>query len=812
MLLAIISFVVGAWLVQQMPQLPSVAWLLGALALACIILFSQSHSRLKRFFQFNLVLKSIIFKNGLFGLAFLLLGVCWATSFAMWRLSDTLPSEWEQKTIAVQGVVASVPEATESGVRFRFNVEKILTEKAVVPRHISLNQYLTSPFSKEKALAETDEDGQANDFHVGERWLLNVRLKRPHGTQNPHGFDFESWALSENIRATGSIKSKAGLKKLDNFVWRPSYVVEHLREKTKQRIQRVLANKPYSGVIQALVMGDDSQISVADWQVFLRTGTTHLMSISGLHITMLAGLAFGLVNIGWRRHLKLALMLPTRKAATVAGVTVALAYALIAGFSVPTQRTLYMLLVFAMALWSGRVVAIKQVLALALFVVVLLDPWAVNAPGFWLSFGAVAMLAYALGARIGEVHWLKAAIQTQWAVTIGMLPLILVLFNQASIISPIANAFAIPFISFIVTPLALLGSFLPFDAPLHWAYQALVLTMWGLNQLNNLPLTTWQQQAPPVWTLLPAVLGVLWLLLPRGFPMRWLGLFGFLPMLFILPAHPLLGEMKVTVLDVGQGLSVVINTANHSLLYDTGPKFNAQTDAGNRIVVPYLRGEGIQKLDGVMVSHDDIDHSGGLNSILTLMPVEWLDSSLPKISALPSALKSTPLETIQCYAGQRWAWDGVDFEVLHPTLESYENDAIKDNSRSCVLKITSKAGSILLTGDIEKNDELELIETYAQQLKSDLLIVPHHGSKTSSTPAFIANVSPSISILTPGYLNRYKHPKAEILARYKAAQSLIYRSDYQGAVTLSFTELNGISTTYWRQQYQRYWHDQYNPV
>ena len=501
--------------------------------------------------------------------------------------------------------------------------------------------------------------------------------------------------------------------------------------------------------------------------------------------------------------------LPARKAATIAGVFTALAYALIAGFSVPTQRTFYMLLVFAIALWSGRQLVIGQVLALALLVVVLLDPWAVNAPGFWLSFGAVAMLAYALGARIGQIHWLKAAVQTQWAVTIGMLPLLLVMFNQASVISPIANAFAIPVISFVVTPLALLGSFLPIDVPLHWSHQALEICMWALEWLNQLPLASWQQHSPAVWTLLPATLGVLWLLLPRGFPMRWLGLLGFLPMLLIVPVRPLLGEMKVTVLDVGQGLSVIVQTTKHTLLYDAGPKFNAQSDAGGRIVVPYLRGEGVSKIDGFMVSHNDIDHSGGMATVLALMPVTWLDSSLPEDIEPPETLEALPLETMQCYKGQRWLWDNVLFEVLHPSLESYEDDALKDNDRSCVLKVTSQSGNLLITGDIEKNDELALIGRQKEKLKSDVLIVPHHGSKTSSTQDFIDAVAPRVSVFTSGYLNRYKHPKPEVLTRYQAANSLIFRSDYQGALEMQFTKKSQIQLVGWRNQYRRYWHDRF---
>ncbi len=804
MIIAALMFVFGAWSVQQLAQLPSLYWLLCASAILVCIFLTQCHPRFSSYFHTPKLLKGFLLSAAAF-----ILGICWASGFALWRMSDALPHAWEQKNIQVIGVVASVPEATERGTRFRFDVEKILTQEAIVPQHISLNQYSAYQNYGHKSHQPTnveDASTQLTPFKAGERWQLLVRLKRPHGTANPHGFDFESWSLSENIRAMGSIKSNTENKKLSNFVWRPSYVIEHLRENIKQRITHVLAGKPYIGIIQALVMGDDSQIKVDDWQVFLRTGVSHLVSISGLHITMLAGLAFGFVRFFWRRSPYLMMRLPTRKAAVLAGAMTALAYALIAGFSVPSQRTFYMLLVFAVALWSGRQLVISQVLAIALFIVVLLDPWAVNAPGFCLSFGAVAMLAYALGARIGEIHWFKAAMQTQWAVTIGMLPLLLVMFNQTSIISPIANAFAIPLISFVVTPLALLGSFLPFDLPLNLSYQALDIGMIALKWLNQLPMATWQQHAPATWTLLPAMLGMLWLLLPRGFPMRWMGVIGFLPMLLIAPIKPNLGDMKVTILDVGQGLSVVVQTATHTLLYDAGPKYNEQSDAGSRIVVPFLRGEGIAKIDGFIVSHNDIDHSGGMSSVLALMPVVWLASSFSAQIKTPETQKK-----IACFAGQVWVWDNVHFEVLHPALESDDDKKITDNNRSCVVKVTSQAGSLLLTGDIEKAAEMALLNSIPEKLKSDVLTVPHHGSKTSSTVGFIAAVAPSVSVFTTGYLNRFGHPKPLIVERYQSYGGIMRRSDYDGALQIDFVNnlqvKNKISLVSWRNQHQTYWQD-----
>ncbi|MDP2153988.1 MAG: DNA internalization-related competence protein ComEC/Rec2 [Methylotenera sp.] len=794
MILFALGFVLGAFILQQMPVLPDLIWSLAVLPLVFI-------NVCLRHAQFRFV---GLFRAQLWILIALILGFFWSAAFATYRLAEALPVHWQNKPIELVGVVASVPVSTEHGTRFNFAVEHILTADAIVPQHLSLSIY-----RKREQPSQAHELMQLPDFKAGQRLRVVARLKRPHSVQNPHGFDFESWSLAENIRAIGNIKGKPVI--LDAFVWRPQYVVERIRQIVKQRIAEVLINKPYSGVIQALVMGDDSQISVADWQLFLRTGITHLMSISGLHITMLSGLMFVLVNFVWRRIPNLGNKVPTRKAATFAGVLTALTYALVAGFSVPTQRTLYMLMVFGVALWSGRRFVIAQVLALALVIVALIDPWSVISAGFWLSFGAVALLSFAMGARIATPHWLKVAVQTQWAVTIGMLPLLLIMFHQASIISPVANAIAIPLISFFVTPLALLGSFLPIDWPLHIAYYLLERCVIFLDWLNQLPVAVWQQHAPARWTLAPALIGVVWMLLPQGVPLRWLGFFGFLPMMLISPIRPASGDMKVTILDVGQGLSVVVQTSKHTLLYDAGAKFNTQSDAGSRVVVPFLQGEGVQKLDGFIVTHDDNDHSGGMGSVLTLMPVDWFASSIPETVAIP-----TNVERMKCYAGQSWHWDGVDFEMLYPNLSDYENVGIKDNDRSCVLKITSESGNLLLTGDIERNAESALISENSSSLpamlKSDVLVVPHHGSKTSSTPDFVEAVSPSVAIFTVGYLNRFKHPRPEVIARYKAINSKLYQSDYHGAIELNFNKQGAtpeIAVRNWRAQRKRYWHDKF---
>ena len=786
-----LGFVFGAWLLQQQAVLPSLYYIFALIPVLLLVIKSRSFS-----FKYAILIKYKLLKIISIFLLASSLGFLWAAAFATIRLSDALPKEWEQKSINVVGVIATLPEITEKGERFQFDVEKNLTQGAKVPKHISLNFY-----------GESNTLSTVNHFHAGERWQFSVKLKRPHTTYNPHGYDFEGWALENNIRAMGSISNKSGYKKLNNFVWRPGYLVELWREKVGNHITQILANKPYAGVIRALVVGDDSQITQAQWSVYLRTGVNHLMSISGLHITMLAGLAFAIAAFIWRRMPFLVLCMPTRKAATIIGLFVAVLYALLAGMSVPTQRTLYMLITFAAALLFSRNLAISRALAIALIVVVLLDPWATISAGFWLSFSAVAIIAYVSVGRLAATHWLREAINTQWAVTIGLLPLIIVIFGQSSIISPLANTFAIPIISLVVVPLAIAGSLIHVDFILQMAHFILEICMQGLTWLATLP--TWQQAAPPMWAMGTAVFGVLWLLLPRGFPQRWLGLILLLPLFFVSSPRPMQGAMQVAVLDIGQGLSVIIKTTNHTFLYDAGSKYNEQSDAGGRIVVPYLRGEGIKKLDGFMVSHNDIDHSGGAPSVLAQMPLGWFASSFTQSDSM-----ILPANALKCFAGQHWQWDGVSFEVLYPSWQSYDDESLSDNNRSCVVKVTSQFGSILLTGDIEEMAETRLLEANIDKVHSDVLVAPHHGSKTSSTVGLVQAVGAKHIIFTVGYLNRFKHPKPMIEKRYEESGAWLYRSDYNGALLIDFTPKTNVQPNMqilaWRQAQPRYWHDNYH--
>jgi competence protein ComEC len=534
--------------------------------------------------------------------------------------------------------------------------------------------------------------------------------------------------------------------------------------------------------------------------VFTRTGVNHLMSISGLHITMVSGLVFAAALWGWRRLGTAALRFPAQKAAAVAGLAAALAYALLSGFGVPAQRTVYMLACVAVALLAGRAGSAATVLSLAAVLVLALDPWAVLAPGFWLSFGAVALIMYVSVGRVSRPGWLTNWARVQCAVTVGLTPIVIVLFQQVSLVSPIANAVAIPLVSLGVVPLTLVGLVLPVDIVLALAAELMALCNLLLEHLSALPEAVWQQHAPPWWSLPVAAAGVIWLLAPRGFPARWVGAAALLPLVLVRQERPAPGEAWVDVLDVGPGLATVVRTANHVLLYDAGPAFSREADGGNRIVVPHLRATGVARLDGLVITHDDNDHTGGVASVLEALPAAWVASSLPDQDPRLAGAR----ERLRCQAGQRWEWDGVAFAMLHPRAEDYNRARSKDNDRSCVLRVAAAGGSVLLTADIERGAELELTERAGAALRSDVLIVPHHGSNTSSTDAFLARVRPSMALFTVGYRNRFGHPAEEVLARYARLGIESYRTDADGALLLRLAATRQLSA--WRRVQPRYWH------
>lgn len=703
-------------------------------------------------------------------------------------MSDALASEAEGRDVRITGVVDGLPQRFDGGLRFELSVEQ---SEAAVPHLVQLSWYAGRKRGHEEALPPM--------LRAGERWQLMVRLKRPHGNLNPHGFDYEAHLLERGIRATGYVRESAYNRRLDEMVWRPMLIVERLRQMVRERFQSVLAQRPYAGVLIALVVGDQRAITPGLWNVFARTGTTHLMSISGLHVTMVAGLLYFLVLATWRRLPGLCLRLPAQKAAILGGAGAALLYALLAGFGVPAQRTLYMLSVVALALWVGRIGTPTVVLALALAAVLIADPWAVLSAGFWLSFGAVGFLFYIGAGRLAIGHWLREWARSQWAVTIGLIPALLAMFQQLSLVAPLANAVAIPVVSFLITPLALAAAMLPFDALATLDHQLLAWLMALLEWLSALPQAMWQQAAPQAWALFSGVAGCLWLLLPRGFPARWVGALLLLPLVLVPAQRPREGEMKVTVLDVGHGLAVHVQTRTHDLLYDTGPRYSTQANAGNRIILPYLRAAGVDRIHGMVVSHEDQDHAGGMASVLEGLPVEWLASSIEARD------EDSRQQHHRCHAGQSWEWDGVRFDMLHPQPEDYLVRG-KDNDLSCVLRVAAGSRRVLLTGDIEAAGESALLRRLPdQELASEILVVPHHGSRSSSSARFIEAVAPAAAIFPVGYRNAFRHPHPDVAGRYERAGARTLRTDRDGAVAVTISG-SGSSFELARQISRRYWH------
>jgi competence protein ComEC len=781
----ILAFVAGAAWLQTRPALPALAWLwLLPPALAVL-------PWLPRGGQGRPARRAL-----LLGLA-VMSGFFYAAWRAELRLAEQLASAWEGRDLAVIGRVAGLPEHTPRGIRFSFRPERGTPAQAEVPGLVQLNLYARA--------------GEVLPRLAGGDCLaLQARLYRPHGSLNPGGFDYEGWLLQRGIRATGQVTAPP--RPARGCGGRPQAALDQAREAVRGRLQAALSGQPYAGVVVALAVGDQNAIPDSQWALFRTTGVTHLMSISGLHVTLFSTLVFLAVQALWRRQPGLVQRLPARPVAAGLGLASAAAYVALAGFGLPAQRTLFMLATVGIALATGRLHSPAQILAAALAAVVLIDPWAALAPGFWLSFGAVAALLYGGAGRLGQGglwrHWLHA----QWAVSLALLPALLMIFHEVSLVSPLANAFAIPLISLLAVPLVLAGALLPWDGLIQAAHAVVQLTMAALAWLAALPQPVFHAATPTGAALVLAGLAVLVLLLPRGVPGRWLGIVLLLPLLLPRLDRPVQGAAWVTMLDVGQGLAVLVQTTDHALLYDTGPRYASGEDAGLRVVAPFLHAQGLNRLDGLVVSHDDSDHAGGAVALVQSHRPSWLLTSIagqlqPSPGATGRALLAAAPASLACAAGQHWIWDGVSFEVLHPPAHHYRNPNFGDNDRSCIVRIASRQGSLLLTGDMARLAELSLLEAYpATRLHSDLLVVPHHGSASSSMPELMTAVAPSLALLSVGRRNAYGHPAPEVLERYRNAGVEILRSDRQGAVLVRL-DPGGRQVATARALGRRYWHD-----
>ena len=731
--------------------------------------------------------------------------------YAAWRadarLGDELPASWEGEDIVVVGVVDDLPRASDRGHRFVLRVEQVATPGARVPQRISLAWQVGWP--------DAARGAELPAIHAGERWTLQVRLRRPHGNANRGAFDLEAWLLERNLRATGYVRPDEANRRIDAFAAAPLDYVQRARETIRANAYRALEGSRYAAVLVALAIGDQSGIDERAWTVFNRTGVGHLISVSGLHVTVFAllagGVAFGIA----RRFPAITSRVPARKIAAAAGLVASCGYVLLAGAEVPAQRTLAMLAMSAAGLWLGRPGTGFVVWLWALAGVLAWDPWAVLAPGFWLSFFAVGLLIYVASGRLAParespaalraLRELRSAAKAQWAITVGLVPLSLALFQQVSLIGPVANAVAIPLVTFAIVPLTLAAAVLPLQAPWRAAHALLDPLMRALEALASLDAAAWAQHQPPDWAVAIGVAGVLLCLAPRGMPGRALGVCALAPLFVAWPAPPAPGTFRLTALDVGQGTAIVVQTHSRALLYDTGPRWHETADAGSRIVVPHLRATGVRKLDMMIVSHRDLDHSGGALSVLQVVPVGVLVSSLEEDSPIV-ARHAERGSALRCRNGQHWEWDGVRFELLFPDDEHYADPWRKTNDLSCVLRVAADAGSALLTGDIEAVSEIALVTTRREALAADVLIVPHHGSRTSSTSSFIAAVAPRHAVFTVGHRNRYGHPRADVVARYRQANAALHRTDAAGALTFEFAPPGPGPPAAERRRRLRYWH------
>lgn len=674
-------------------------------------------------------------------LAFFLFGLCWACVSAQWALDDRLRPMLDGQTRWLEGRVSGLPQQTDSGVRFELSDSR--SRNARLPARIRLYWHGGPP------------------VRSGERWRLAVTLKRPSGLLNFHGVDHEAWLLAQRIGATGSVKDGERLAPARN-AW---------RDAVRQRLMAVDAQGREAG-LAALVLGDGSGLTADDWRVLQDTGTVHLLVISGQHIGLLAGLIYALVaalaRYGcWPRTW------PWLPWACGLAFTAALGYGLLAGFGVPVQRACVM--VGLVLLWRLRFrhLGIWWPLLLAFNGVLILEPLASLQPGFWLSFAAVAVLGLTFGGRLGRWSAWQAWTRPQWLIAIGLFPVLLVLGLPISLSAPLANLFAVPWISLVVLPLALLGTALlavPFvGAGLLWLAGGALDGLFNALALLAGQLPAWIPAEVPMGYWLVSLVGAVLLLLPKGVPFRLLGW----PMLLlaVFPPRELVphGQVDVLQLDVGQGLALILRTRHHTLLYDAGPRSGA-VDLGARVVLPSLKRLGVDALDMMLLSHADADHAGGAAAVARGLPIKRVVGG--ETEGLPALLDTQP-----CISGEQWAWDGVSFELWQWP------DAVDGNPKSCVLHVQANGERLLLTGDIDRAAEQAFLAS-TLAVPTDWLQAPHHGSRSSSSWPFLQRLAPKSVLISRGRGNAFGHPHPQVVERYQALGTQVYDSAEQGAVRL----------------------------
>jgi len=750
MIIQSLAFLLGILMLQHFTHLPHLYWVGILLSVAIALAW--------------------FFKKSFYGLIALMLGFSWALWYSHHNLDEGIPKDIEGKTIEVTGYIASLPVYSEHGVSFLFNIEKI-------------------------GIVKLNWRNAKKHLTVGDKWHLSVRLKKIHGSLNPGGFDYEGWALQAGIRGAGYVINKGDNVFIASYWYHAP--LDRLRQYLQHNIEKNLPKSPTSPWIEALIIGERHNIPQESWNVLRNTGTNHLMAIAGLHIGLMAALMHHCVSRLVSCMPRLVLLLPAQQAGAIAALIMALIYSALAGFSIPTQRACLMLTVFLMTVLLRRKVMGWNTWAIALLLVLLINPLDVMTESFWLSFGSVALIIYGMSGRLNPRGlWWKWG-RVQWVIAVGLIPLSIGLFHQFSLIGFIANTISIPWVAFLVVPICLLGTAgLLISAKLGGsilglADKLLSLLWWILSYLSHLSWASFPLVMPNVYVLVAACVGFLLLLLPAGLPGRYLGIIWILPLLFYKAPSPKIGEAWLTLLDVGQGLSAVVQTNRHLLIFDTGPRLSEQFDAGENEITPFLYTLGTKKIDGLVISHGDNDHIGGAGAILKHFPVQWIKTSVPE--KLPSAQ--------YCLAGESWEWDHVQFKFLYPAKE----DLGSNNDSSCVLLVSAGKNHILLTGDIEKEAEKNLAEYQSSSLASQILIAPHHGSKTSIRDDFIQAVHPTYVLYATGYRNRYHFPHEKTIEKYNQIGAQQLDTVTSGAIQIKISDKGIHAPLQYRKEAGGYW-------
>jgi competence protein ComEC len=701
------------------------------------------------------------------------------------RLADRLDPALEGKPLTFDATVVSVPQGTPDALRFRVAP----SAEAHLPDLVDLTWY-DAPWRPQAA----------------ERLRIEAKLRRPRGFANPGGTDNDARMLRERVGASGYVRFATPAGEPSREAW--AHPVLAARAAVADAIREALGARASAGIVAGLSVGLQDALSRQQWVELSRSGTSHLMAISGLHIAMVAAVAGWLGGRIQRWRQSRGATGARRDVEVVCAGLAAVGYSALAGMSVPTQRTLVMIALGAAALLARRRIGLADGLAACAGAVVLLDPLAPLAPGFWLSFGAVAAILFATSGYLrGSGTW-RAYLQVQGAVTLGLTPVLAASFGNVSLVSVVVNLFAIPLYTLCIVPAVLVSSAVAVasqdvGAPLLRGTGWLVEATWPLIAMPaSWPLATVAiaQPGPLGWTVLCA--GTVAALAPLPLHGRVAGVAMMLAACAWRPAAPAQGEVRCDVLDVGQGLATFLQTRSHALVYDAGPSFRSGTDAGQLVVLPFLRARGIRVLDRLVLSHDDDDHKGGASTIVAGLPVTELVAG-PSLRDVHAPMAATAPRVTGCARGERWSWDGVEFEWLHPVARLHE----RDNDRSCVLLVTAGEHSILLTGDIEAEAERELLEA-AVLRPVEILVAPHHGSRSSSTSGFAAATSPSWVVFTAGHRNRWGFPAPRVVARWQGEGARTLETSATGAIEFEARPGRALAPPgRWRIDHHRFWQD-----